>query len=292
MAVDILVTGSVVFTGDRVIRDGFVYIKGSRVVDVGQAPVPEEYSYAALLLGGRGRIVAPGLAAYADVAAYPLRLLKPRLPERARFYSSFSLDDLVRVALPALYELHMSGVSTIVVEGPKGLAVTLSESLGGFYEAAVPACTGEASELAVAGEGCEGNAVFRVDGDVVTANGRRVLSLVARESYSVHSLGLGADAYMLSLKLREQASIPGGVIRPGERAEVVVYDATVPPALLTDLAGWYDYRRIYSIGARVESLVVGDDVIVDGGEHLRIVRKHFNDVRRLAEAILGKGGER
>lgn len=292
MSVDILITASLVYTGREVIRDGFVYVKGGRVVDHGRSPVPEDYTYATLVLGGPGRIVAPGLAAYIDAPAYVIRGLRPRLQERARFYSTLDEESLRYASMPAVYEAHMAGITTIVTEAPSArLALDLAEAAGGFYGAAVPTCLEAPASTAipllrVGGEGCEpGNAV--VDGRDVVVGGRRVLALVGRLTYS----RLHGRPYEASRALREALGIPGGSIEKGVRAEIVVFNVSRPPGMLADL---YDIKldEVYTAGLAVESVIAGDEVLVDGGEHLRITTAHFREVRRFAEKILSAGGGR
>ncbi len=292
MSVDVLVTGSVLYTGRDIVRDAFVYVKGGRVMDYGRAPVPEDYTYAALVVGGPGRIVAPGLAAYIDAPAYVIRGLKPRLAERARFYSSVDLDSLRYASLPAVYEAHSAGVTTLVTEAPQPrLALDLSELAGGFYGAAIPACIAASASasiptVTVGGEGCDGGDAV-VNGGEVVVGGRRVLALVSRLTYS----RLPPGPYGLSMELRRALGIPGGYIEKGVRAELVVFNASRPPGMLADL---YDLEldEVYAAGLAVESVIAGDEVLVDAGEHLRVTGAHFREVRRFAERILRPRGGR
>ena len=290
MSVDVLVTASIVYTGDRVLRDGYVYIKGGRIVDVGDAPVPEEYTYATLVLGGEGRIAAPGLAAYVDAPAYPIRGLKPNLAERAKFYGRLDAESLALLSLPAVYEAHMAGVSTLVIEAPsKAVAIDLASRIGGYYLTAIPTCSGAAGEgtVSVGGDGCpeEGANLVLVGGEVKTGRSR-VLGAYSALNYRAAWTSV-PRIYEGSLSLREALGIPGGRIEKGARAEVVVYDARRPPGMLADL---YELSldEVYRLGAPVESLIVGDEVLVDGGEHLRITTRHFNEVRRFASSLLSR----
>lgn len=289
MSVDVLVTASIVYTGDRVIRDGYVYMKGGRVVDVGESPVPEEYTYATLILGGEGRIVAPGLAAYIDAPAYPIRGLKPRLADRASFYERLDPETLLVLSLPAVYEAHMAGVTTVVVESPSAsVAVDLSGRIGGYYTAAVPSCLkGASGESVVGGDGCPASGASLVlEGGQVKARTGRVLGAAAALNYRA-AITSSPDVYRDSLRLREALGIPGGRITKGARAELVVFDSRRPPGMLADL---YDLSLddVYRLGAPVESLIAGDDVLVDGGEHLRITSRHFGEVRKFASRLLSR----
>ncbi|GAB6147711.1 hypothetical protein [Stetteria hydrogenophila] len=283
MGFDVLIMASKVYTGTSVISDGYIYIKSGRVVDFGESPVPEDYTYATLVLGGEGRIAAPGLAAYIDAPAYPIRGLRPGLADRVRFYRQLDEESLAAVSLPAVYEAHMAGVTTLVVESPSpSIAADLASRVGGYYLAAVPSCI-EASEaqVRVGGEGCpvEGASLVVEDGRV-KAGGRVVLGAYSALNYAAAWSRL-PRIHEASLQLRRALGIPGGVIEKEARAEIVVYDARTPPGMLADL---YDLSLddVYRLGLRVESLIAGEEVLVDAGEHLRITMKHFNEVRRLA----------
>lgn len=290
MSVDVLVTASVVYTGDRVLRDGYVYIKGGRIVDVGEAPVPDEYTYATLVLGGEGRIAAPGLAVYVDAPAYPIRGLRPNLAERVKFYERLDTESLALLSLPAVYEAHMAGVSTLVVEAPsKAVAVDLASRVGGYYLAAIPTCSEASGEgmARVGGDGCpeEGADLVLAGGEVKASRGR-VLGAYSALNYRA-TWTSAPGVYEGSLSLREALGIPGGKIEKGARAEIVVYDARRPPGMLADL---YELSldEVYRLGSPVESLIAGDEVLVDGGEHLRITTRHFNEVRRFASSLLSR----
>jgi len=296
--VDILITGSVVFTGERFIRNGYVYIRDGKIDHVGEAPVPEEYTYATLILGGPGRIIMPGLTVLASVAAYPIRLKKPTMGARVEYYKSKDLKTLLLASLPAVYELHISGVTTIIVEGlTPELPLELAKSVGGFYGLAVPVCSGVepryvpgiASVVTLAGPECEGEA------EIVEVNGRgfkgpsRLLSVFSDTSYTI-TRASSENPWLECLELRKAASLPPPVIKPGRVAEIAVFDVSRPPAMLLDVAGEDEILKVYTSGARLESLIAGEDILVDTGEHLYIVEKHFNEIRRVAEKLIPKRG--
>ncbi|MCX8195478.1 MAG: hypothetical protein N3F67_00105 [Acidilobaceae archaeon] len=291
MGFDILLTGSAIFTGERVLRKGYVYVKDGKVEGVGEDVVPEEYTYATLLLGGEGRIIVPGLSALASIAAYPMRFKKPTMAERVRFYKSSDLKTLITASLPAVYELHMSGVTLIVAEGiGVELPLELSRLVGGFYGLAVPACSGVrpnyvpgiAAIVSIAGEGCEGEGEIKeIDGKGRSSAGP-VLSFFNSVSYSA---GSSPSPWEESLALRKFLSLPPPAIKPGRVAEIAVFDASRPPAMLLDLASDEEIVKVYNSGARLESLIAGEDVLVDTGEHLYIAEKQFREARSLAEKL-------
>ncbi|MEM4865019.1 MAG: hypothetical protein QXY09_00760, partial [Acidilobaceae archaeon] len=75
----------------------------------------------------------------------------------------------------------------------------------------------------------------------------------------------------------------------GRIAEIAVFDGSRPPLLLAENDLDEDtIVNIYKLGLRVESLIVGDDVLIDTGDHLYITEKHFKEARDLGEKIKAK----
>lgn len=281
--VDVLITGSLLFDGREVIVDAYVYIKNGVVVDYGVSPVPEDYTLATLVLGGEGRVIMPGLAVIADPLAYPIRIFKPSMDERSRYYNAMGREALIKAGLPGIYELHMSGVTNIVVEAPdREVIYNLSSTAGGLYYLAVPSCMGgsggkEGGYIILGGDTCG-------PGDID----------VSDESYPilldplVYNAGLVGDVWVKNVRLRESLGMPVGISK-GEKAEIVVYDSSRPPGMIPDFRALRDPQvvaSLYGAGLKLESLIVGQDVLVDGGEHLMIVEKHFSEARRLMSRIL------
>ncbi len=271
--IEVLVTGSAVYTGDEVIREGYVYIRGPRVVEVGQGTPPSDLTYAHLILGGEGRIVAPSLTAVIDAPAYPWRLLLSRLRDRAGLYQRLPLREALVASLPAVYEAHLHGIGRLVVEyRGEDLAQELERVVGGFYHTALPACMPGRPEsgLRVADPTCPGEAEVYYDRG-------GVLALTSKPVYSP-----GPGAYEASEALRRLLGLPANRIREGAVAEIVVYNTSRPPGMLLDRAGDEVIKGIYGYGLRVESLLVAGTVLVDQGEHLYIGDKQFREARRLA----------
>jgi len=296
--IDVIVLGSVVFTGDEVIREGYVYVRDGRVEDVGEQPPPEEYTYATLVLGGEGRIVVPGLTAVADAAAYVIRLLEPGMPDRLRFYRALDDRTMAHASLAGVYELHMSGVTSILLEGLSyGFISEVRNIAGGKYGLAVPTCSGTRPDtpewslgtLIVSDEQCEGESHIRLAAESrSTDGGEEVLALVSPVSYSIAGY---KGAWRASENLRRIMGLDPQGIRAGLLAEIVVFDARRPPGMLLDIMedSWYRILpSLYEYGLRVESVMIGDDIVVDGGEHLNIVEKHFSEIRRMAGSLLRK----
>ncbi len=271
---EILVIASKIYTGDRVLKGGYIYVKDGMIESLGEGPVPEDLTFAALILGGEGRVVAPGLALAADVAAYPIRHLKPAPARKRELYRSLGLEASFTSALPAVYELHVHGVTTIFVEyeNPE-LATKLSETVGGSYGVAMNSCwdfrtleTLRGLSGAITAGACGGPPML--------------------ESPPVYTPAVFEMPWKVSEEVRKAAGMEAGGIREGVRAELAVFNFSRPPGMLLDRHD-IDLNTLYKLGLRVESLIVGDEVLVDGGEHLYIVDKHFSEARKLAERIAG-----
>ena len=280
---DVLVTGSIVYTGSEIIRDGYVYIKGGRIRDVGEQPVPEDYTFATLVLGGPHRIVVPGLAVVADAAAYPIRYSRPSVRDRIKYYKNAPRRLRVYSALLGVYELHMKGATTVFIEEVEpDVVVDVASMAGGRYGVAFPACVEERKApfpvVRVSEADCVGEASLEA-GEVPYLAGLGVYDLAR----------VGDRIWEANFRLREASGVSSGRIEAGEVAEIAVFDARMPPIALLDL---YPERAPLAplMGARVESLIVGDEVLIDGGQHLNIGIKHISEARESAERYLeGRG---
>lgn len=288
MVFDVLITGSILYTGREIIKDGYVYIKNGKIIDYGQSPVSEDYTYVNLILGGSGRIIVPSLTAVIDAAAYPLRLSSPSLKERVEFYGKIPPSEAVTLSLPAVYEAHMAGIGHVIIEYTSlELPNTLRSLIGGKYGLAYPSCVGKPpgeppSVITVYGEGCGESGQVEVRDGSGYVSGERVLALFNRATYS----RLEGDPLTESNRLREAIGLKPATIEKNERAEIAVYNASRPPGMFLDKAGEDVIRRIYVSGARLETLMVGDAILVDQGEHLYIVEKHFSEARKAGLRIL------
>ncbi|MGC9112876.1 hypothetical protein [Acidilobus sp.] len=278
MTLTVLINAAAVYTGKEIIRDSYVYIEDGIIRDVGPQPAPDDIQDATLVIGGEGRVVVPGLTAVADVAAYPIRYTRPSLAARIELYRRLKDEELFTASLPGVYELHMMGVTTALVESlSSSLALDLARRIGGFYGVARPSCT-EAFSIqpilrglvTIGSKDCPGGQVE--DGD------RGHLVLTGRGGYGLEDLD---DVLSLSQSLRKLAGLEETLIEPNRPAEVAVYDASKPPAMLIYKAGEDEIRRIYTSHATLESLIAGMDVLVEMGEHMRIGRKHLNEAAQL-----------
>ncbi len=286
-----MVHASALYTGDEVVRDAYVVVRNGRVKSITTGLPPEAGESASLILGGEGRVAAPGLTMAVDAVSYPFRFMKPRLPLRAELYDRLEPGEALKLALPGVYEAHMAGATTVVVEYPSPeIAYLLAERVGGRYGILAPACSSRKTmpealpSGVVYGEGCGGGGDVEARGSLGYAGGSPVLAYFNRPSYRV----VEEDAWTMSERLRAALGLRPARIREGERAEIVVYNTGRPPAMMLHAAPDGDVARVYSSGARVESLLVGETVLVDGGEHLYIVEKHFSEAARLASRLQGR----
>ncbi len=292
--VEILITGSrVIVNEEEIIKDGYVFVKNGTIEDFGQQPPPEDYTYASLVLGGEGRIVAPGLTALASPISYVLRFYRPSIRRRIELLKTLTLSERALLSLAGIYELHLSGVTTMIIEGiDYGYLAKIKDMAGGNYGLAFPSCEGEPPEkpewsvgmLRIADRSCMGRAdVVEKEELWLSSEGSKVLSFINKSFWNLHGMH---DVLRGSNRLRRILGLGDVSIRRKASAEVIIYDVRRPPAMLLDMAPNREIMSIYSSGARIESVIVGEDVLVDGGEHLYIVDKQFKDIRKLISRIL------
>ncbi len=261
-----LIQGSLIFTGgDEILRDGYVYISGGKVVEVGEGQPPEDYTYANLVLGGRGRIIAPALVAATDITLYPVRLWQLSKREKLNYYKNIPANAQAIAAMPGVYELHMSGAGTIIVESSDPRVTShLEDMYGGEYH--------------MADVLCEDRGVFNVP----EFCGGNVEGLYLREQPSYMLIGR-SSVYEESVKLAKSLGLPIPAIREGAKARIAVFDTFNPPAMFLyerpDLAS-----RVYEY-LSVESLLVGENVLVDINEHLSITDNDLSNTIDLLNLV-------
>ncbi len=293
--VEVLITASaIILNENEIIKDGYLYIKDGIVEDFGEGVPPEDFTYATLVLGGEGRIVAPGLTTIASPATYPFRFTKPSLKDRIDFHKTLSPSDLALLSLAGIYELHLSGITTVIVEGlGYHFIERIRDMAGGRYGLAYPSCAGKppnapewsVGNVLLADKTCEGGVwdVFIEDeGKHITFNNEEVLALINNFSYNIYGI---KNVIERSNALRRILGLGETSIKKNSVAEIVIFNVKKPPAMFLEKAPKDIMLNVYSSGARVESLMVDDEVIVDGGEHLFIVDKHFSDIRKIALRI-------
>ncbi len=137
--ISVLVYDSVVASpgNNLYIENGYVYVEGGVIRGVGSGEPPMEYEAAELVVGGRGRLVVPGFAtAHTHLLLYPLRHLvehgDPASTELAGWVAErLGREEAYRLALLALYELTMHGVTMVVSMDPHTEAVARAMKAAG-----------------------------------------------------------------------------------------------------------------------------------------------------------------
>ena len=268
-----LILASKIYTGREVLGSGYIYIEDGIVKDLGEGAPPEEETYITVVLGGEGRVAAPGLALAASPISYMLKPYMVSPEDKLRLLKSIDLETLFTISLPAVYELHIYGVTTIFVESSSvDLPLMLAEKVGGLYGLALDSCwtlietpkkPPKLAGLVRAGQ-CGGP------------------EMMAGLLFSPSTL---KTPWSVSESTRKSAGIGEGVIKEGRRAEIAIFNFSRPPGMLLYKAD-IDLNMLYSLGLKVETLISGEDVLVDGGEHLYIVDSHFKEATRIADRIL------
>lgn len=129
--VSILVYDSTIASpgSNRFHHKGFVYIEAGVIRAVGEGEPPYEYEAANLVIGGAGRLVIPGFAsAHTHLLLYPLRHVLEHGdpasdPLASRLAEAITEREAYTLALLALYELTMHGVTMVQAVDPFGEAV-------------------------------------------------------------------------------------------------------------------------------------------------------------------------
>jgi len=265
MTYDVLITGSLIFTGSETITGGYVYIKSGIVKDLGSGTPPEDLTYASLILGGPRRAIMPSLIGVFDPIGYPFRA--SRGIDRCRI-SRLGGEELFKLSLPLVYEAHMAGYGDVILLAPNAeLPITLSQRVGGGYGyVPLPECgvkvTAPLEGLTVALDSIE-----PVKGQVMMSPARDTARL--------------EDPYEASRGLAGSLGLEEPSIRVGSKARIAVYNLSKPPVFTVGRD--VDPRIIYGLAGQVESLLYGDTILVDTGEHLWIVERHLREAYRIAE---------
>ena len=265
---DILITGDAVFTGSELLRNGYVYIRDGRVEALGEGLPPEDATYASLVIGGPRRIIAPGIPWPVDPIGY-LAKTPECTPEEIPCEARRALGpDEAKASLAAVLEAHTHGIAIpLLVVSSVSTVIHIAEMLGGDYGALIPRECGPAEPhpRIVAAREYDGGASVCIARDLCRS----------------------ADPYERALEIARAHGLGDPVIREGEKAVVAVFDASRPPLLGTRIRSASEAGLIYGAGARAESLVVGEDILVEVGEHLMIVEKHVKEAVRIAGRLWG-----
>ena len=270
--IDILVRGSHVFTGDELVRDGYVYIKDGVVEDIGSGLPPEDYTYATIIVGGRGRIVVPGLLAPLDLVGYALRTprCEPLIPQSCGARARVDSRSEVTLSLPAVLEAHLRGITRILALTPMlETLISLQDKTGGSYGMILPSdCSGAPKHPRL-------EAVVR-------------LGVEVERAYPCPGEFMAGDSpFQASLELAGRLGLRPPRIAKGDMASIVVFNLERPPLFGLEVSTPEDAGLVYRFGATAETVIHGQDILVDAGGHLMIVEKHLNEALKVRQGLLG-----
>lgn len=269
--IDILIRGDYVFTGEELVRDGYVYIEQGRVKEVGSGVPPEDLTMANMILGGPGRIVVPSLLAPLDLLGYAAKTprCEPLLPQSCEDRGGVPAEEEFAASLPAVLEAHVLGIGRILALTPSLHALLLlADRVGGAYGQVVP-------------EGCSGGSGHPKLEAVVPASRLPVKPTPCPLEWLRQD-----DPFAASEELARALGLEPPRVREGERAEVAVFSLHRPPLFGLSIGSPEDARLVYRFAPPAETLIVGEDVLVEVGEHLMIVEKHLRDAYRIITRIM------
>ncbi|MCE4608865.1 MAG: hypothetical protein F7C36_00585 [Desulfurococcales archaeon] len=260
--ISILVTGDIVYTGSEMLRNGYVYVRGGRVIDLGEGSPPEEYTYATLVLGGPGRIVVPGLRVIADPLLYPFRYTE-LYDSPCKLYRQLSPSEAFKLSLPGIYTLHMLGATSVAVRYvSEDLPYSLKKSLDADFDLYRVECGDSGSDE------LESEEVI-----IDPLNDFQAIKDPLDYSRMV-SKRLGKEPPMIS-----KDSI----------ANIAVFNARSPPLFtVVEYSSRLDPAKLYGRAGWVESLLYGENILVDSGEHIYIVEKHLREAYSIATNIASR----
>ncbi len=270
---DILVKADIVFLDEyRVIRNGYVYLRNGLTESIGSQPVPEEYEYASLIIGGRNRVIAPSLGiAYTDIGlldVHPSR--RGFMEKRFELLEKIDSSRLRMNMSKALFDLSIKGVGVVGVELPSyspklelekstGIKIVpITGKCGGRSECVRPSYLESYPEGDVYLDSME-SYVFKQDLMAATFLGRMNYNICSMSPSELLSSSRIAYSYLgRRWGLKE-----------GEPALLAVYNFDEPPYYLANKS-IRDIADLLRACKPVETLVIGENIVVDGGEHLTL----------------------
>ncbi|MCE4624806.1 MAG: hypothetical protein F7C35_02945 [Desulfurococcales archaeon] len=260
---DVLIRGDMLFTGEELVRDAYLYMKNGKIIEMGSGTPPEEYTFASLIIGGPGRFIGPALVAPVDPIGYLVKSRNCTVPPIVSCEVRRRVNEEI-LSLPALLEAHTRGIGRVfLVVSDISVATSLAEKLGAPMGAVIP---GECREV-------EQHPKLE---RVVPLSDLPVDPLVCPS----RQLARLDDPYTWSMDFAKAVGVNPPVIREGDRASIVVYDMSQPPLMGLQVGSVEDASSVYSMCAKAESLLYGDNVLVEVGSHLLIVEKHLKEARR------------
>ncbi|MEB3789666.1 MAG: hypothetical protein GSR72_07230 [Desulfurococcales archaeon] len=260
--ISILVTGDIVYTGNEILRNGYVYVRGGRVIDLGEGSPPEEYTYATLVLGGPGRIIVPGLRVVADPLLYPFRHTEI-YDSPCELYRQLSPNEAFKLSLPGIYTLHMLGATSIAIRYvSENLPYSLKNSLDADFDLYKVECGDSGSNKLESG-------------DVIVD--------------PLNNLQAIKDPLDYSRIISERLGKEPPTISKNSIANIAVFNARSPPLFtVVEYSSRLDPAKLYGRAGWVESLLYGENILVDSGEHIYIVEKHLREAYSIATNIASR----
>jgi len=304
---------------------GYVYIVEGRVEAVGRQPVPEEHRYADIVVGGKGRIVLPArTAALIHATLYPVRdFIMGRdpysIPAARRLLEGLDCEAAWASSLLGLYEASLSGVGHAVLEDIHAECVSRAASELGIdaviavpagclenydwrrdlsvREAGIAVCSRDVEaprDKPLYGHGIdvdEALAVFyspssravsiATPGYIPRAE-RIAVGIGAWSLYDINAASLSLTASSIPVEKIVEGAYMRSLV-PGSRDAVIVLRIDRPP-------GWVDpgsWKPSSHLSLRqVETMIVGDNVVIDGGEHLLVGEEKLREASEILKEIL------
>ena len=273
---DILIRGDTIFLDEyRSICNGYVYIKDGVVERVGPQPVPEEYEYATLVIGGPNRVIIPALGiAYTDIGLYDIHPYnRGSLENRFRLLRERDYSKVLSSINKGLFDLSIHGIAIVGIElSSYWMSVDLEDKTHLKVNAIMEKCPEDHGYCIVprhlTDKGNEPNTVYLNSSEsVVLYRDKIAPAFVNRFSYN--PCGMGAEKLLINTRMAfDLRGLKWGIYERNP-AYIAIFDFNEPPYYLANLRA-ADIIDILSICKRIETLIVEKDLVIDAGEHLTI----------------------
>lgn len=351
---------------ENLISRGYIFIDGGVIKSVGSGGPPDDIETPDLVIGGKGRLVIPGMVAlYTRLSLYPFRGAIAKTQRISELLGSMSSTDIHLVSILSLAGLAMRGITAVLAVDTKvepvikasesvGLRVIAAPCLENPYErdqwgqevgaayrrwhrrsplslitgsiCSKDAIKGDETSMApedmpliVYGDSCmrirgdrilyvdphpecdpdpyvsiytenhmdrwKPGAGYGIDSDISWSLTRHFMVAKSRGYNPLDILGSA------TLWASDKVGLGSGVIEPGRPGDIVILDLTQPPwwvpgSLVDELIA--ADIAISSI-PRVETVIVGGEIIIDNGEILSVGREIFSRAYNRIHEILGRG---
>ncbi len=265
----IMVRGSLVsYPYSETLRNAYLYLDGGRVQARGEEPAPPEHSYADLVVGGKNRLVVPGIVVgLVQATLYPFRHVVEDPSSAEKLGSIMDCRLAEKAALLTFSELALNGVALAGIKDPYPDCVKQAAEAVGIkvVEAGGPTLHPHAKEAPRGLFALGLDARISIDPRSTALHLSRVVGLeeAARSLFRREALGL------------EPYAVPG----PGD---IVV----LRPRLPLTLRGKGIHHALLGGGLLVETLIVSGEPVVDGGELLTLEGAELEEAaREVGEAL-------